>query len=272
MPYFWNDPSNLAPKQAHRWVIHFGEDSVFYYAKSVDRPSYNLNTVKGKLLYSHTVNFPGRLTWNPIKVTLYDVYSTDGDYTTQYNIHSKITGSGYSDPTRQQLTAIFKETLFNQVNNVKLIEMDRAGGKGDSDPADNLNAEKDTWTLNNPIISDVNYGTLDYNNTEVLAITLTIAYDWAELAKFSLQAFKKGPGKKMLDDIKAKAAAEQTSIERQAIRNSLAAGDQALAAKIREQYLTEQALRTEIASQEAIPTIYAENWVKVAKTVLPTLK
>ena len=72
MPYFWNDPSNLAPKQAHRWVIHFGDDSAFFYAKSVDRPSYNLNTVKGKLLYSHTVNFPGRLTWNPIKVTLYE--------------------------------------------------------------------------------------------------------------------------------------------------------------------------------------------------------
>ena len=189
MPHFWNDPSNLAPKQAHRWVIHFGEDRVFFYAKSVDRPSYSLNTVKGKLLYSHTVNFPGRLTWNPIKVTLYDVYSKEKDYTTQYDVHSKVTGSGYSDPTQEQLNAVFKSSLSTKVGTVKLIEMDRAGGIGNIDYVDNLNAEKDAWMLYNPIISDVTYGALDYNNAEVLAITLTIVYDYAELKKFVFKDF-----------------------------------------------------------------------------------
>jgi len=206
MPYFWNDPSNLAPKQAHRWVIHFGEDRVFYYAKSVDRPSYSLNTVKGKLLYSHTVNFPGRLTWNPIKVTLYDVNSMENEpggrinkYSTQISIHDQViygqyrseeyTSDQYLPPSDNKLVNIFKQVLSENLRTVKIIEMDRAGGKPittvlSKTKYDN-NVEKDTWTLYNPIISDVSYGTMDYANAEVLGITLTIAYDWAELTPYT---------------------------------------------------------------------------------------
>jgi hypothetical protein len=195
MPHFWNDPSNLAPKQAHRWVIHFGEDRVFFYAKSVDRPSYSLNTVKGKLLYSHTVNFPGRLTWNPIKVTLYDVNSVekegqgyDNNLSTQILIYDK-TSALYSDPTQEDLLNIFKGVLARNLGTVKIIEMDRAGGKPTTTVLSKTkydnNVEKDTWTLYNPIISDVSYGTMDYANAEVLAITLTIAYDWAELTPYT---------------------------------------------------------------------------------------
>lgn len=83
---FWNDPSALTPKQSHRWVISFGTANSpayqgtrknnflpYYFAKSVDIPSYELAIQQAKYLYSHTFNFPKRLVWKPITITFYDV-------------------------------------------------------------------------------------------------------------------------------------------------------------------------------------------------------
>jgi len=83
---FWNNPSELTPKQSHRWVISFGEHDIqktdssatrniipFYFAKSIDKPSYEIGIQQAKYLYSHTFNFPKRLTWKPITITFYDV-------------------------------------------------------------------------------------------------------------------------------------------------------------------------------------------------------
>jgi len=81
---FWSDPSSLFPKQSHRWVVFldpFERDInagiPHYLVKSVDRPSYKIDTVQAKYLYSHTFNFPKRLVWNPIKIEFYDVFWTD---------------------------------------------------------------------------------------------------------------------------------------------------------------------------------------------------
>jgi hypothetical protein len=78
---FWDNPSELTPKQSHRWVISFGQKNdlnsqnhlPFYFAKSIERPSYSLKTIQAKYLYSHTINFPTRVTWNPITITFNDV-------------------------------------------------------------------------------------------------------------------------------------------------------------------------------------------------------
>lgn len=83
---FWSDPSSLLPKQSHRWVVFLdyeqnSNNSVLYYvAKSIDRPSYKIDTVQAKYLYSHAFNFPKRLVWNPIKIEFYDVISMDESY------------------------------------------------------------------------------------------------------------------------------------------------------------------------------------------------
>ena len=88
---FWNDPSSLLPKQSHRWVIYLGAEQDIqllneqsngdtiphFFAKSADRPSYKIDSVKAKYLYSHTFNFPTRLQWNPIKLEFNDILITD---------------------------------------------------------------------------------------------------------------------------------------------------------------------------------------------------
>lgn len=80
---FWSDPSSLFPKQSHRWVVYlepFSDEDrrnvPHYLVKSVDRPSYKIDTLQAKYLYSHTFNFPKRLVWNPIKIEFYDVFWT----------------------------------------------------------------------------------------------------------------------------------------------------------------------------------------------------
>ncbi len=83
---FWDNPSDLLPKQQNRWIISFGKHDVtdatninklpFYFAKSVDRPSFDIGIIQAKYLYSHTFNFPKRPVWKPIKITFYDAIVT----------------------------------------------------------------------------------------------------------------------------------------------------------------------------------------------------
>lgn len=88
---FWNDPSRVLLKQQHRWVISFGDkdynspeskidpltkNKIYnFFAKSVDKPSFDIKTTQARFGYSHTFNFPQRLVWNPITITLYDVFN-----------------------------------------------------------------------------------------------------------------------------------------------------------------------------------------------------
>ena len=82
---FWNDPSALLPKQAHRWVISFGDHDLSektqdgdnaintFFAKSVDRPSYQTNIVNYLENYTYEIRDPQKITWKPITIVFYDV-------------------------------------------------------------------------------------------------------------------------------------------------------------------------------------------------------
>lgn len=77
---FWNNPTQLQPKRAFRWVISFldmeeqgGRVRDFkFFAKSVEKPSYDVGVQEAKYLYSHTFRFPKRVVWKPINIVFYD--------------------------------------------------------------------------------------------------------------------------------------------------------------------------------------------------------
>jgi len=82
---FWSDPTSVLPKQQHRWVVSFDEKDLkqsrsdtadnympYWLVKSVDKPSFDLKTIQAKHLYSSTFNFPTRVVWKPIKISIYD--------------------------------------------------------------------------------------------------------------------------------------------------------------------------------------------------------
>mgnify|MGYP003352919271 CR=1 FL=1 len=90
MSNFWNVPSTLSVKQQHRWLVTFGDVVISggklsnyktdgsivppHFIKSVEKPSYDIGTIEAKYLYSHKFNFNKRLVWNPITITINDIY------------------------------------------------------------------------------------------------------------------------------------------------------------------------------------------------------
>ena len=82
---FWNNPSALLPKQQFRWIVSFDKHDYksnkevqtnaipYWFVKSVDKPSFEIKSIQLKHLYSDVFNFPTRVVWKPIKITLLDV-------------------------------------------------------------------------------------------------------------------------------------------------------------------------------------------------------
>jgi hypothetical protein len=248
---FWNSREELLPKQQHRWIVYLGlhnnnatsnsDNSLpYYFAKTVERPSFSLKTQQVKYLYSHTFNFPTRVIWNPIKIIFYDVVmpnfrqelmfspainsNNDGatdtsgfkyvDQSTQVFFYKFLQQAGYYNPeelSREDQLLRFRSYTFKK-NMVKSLV-----GRSDSDE-DYINSrlpigsgekqrynsnniidtelfnsleirelnEKgepiETCKLYNPLISDVTFDKLDYSQDNVVTITCTVAYDYAELS------------------------------------------------------------------------------------------
>lgn len=215
---FWSDPSSLLPKQSHRWVAFFGntEDPNSlpqYFFKSIEKPSYEIGSVQAKYLYSHTFNFPKRVTWKPIKVEFYDVLISSGqeiipiikginpygspikEYhrkSTQMFFYSLLSKAGYFSPhetlNKEMLT--FKNYTFKQNLSLAMFGTETTDLKNSYGPYEwyvtlqeiDENGEKlESWQLYNPFITNVNFNKLDYSSDNILTITADIAYDWAEL-------------------------------------------------------------------------------------------
>jgi hypothetical protein len=145
---FWNDPTRTLPKQKHRWVISLGQTIDYsaafspegaasnffnakkfgfqnvipkYWAKAVDRPTYSLKAVQAKYLYSHTINFPTRVVWNPITITFYDVGFRSfiiGENSKQFSFFEPPTRKVLRNPKirnefNEEINKAFKITSFN---------------------------------------------------------------------------------------------------------------------------------------------------------------
>jgi hypothetical protein len=227
---FWNNPSNLLPKRSFRWVISFSDEQnkiLQFFAKSVDRPSYEIGVQEAKLLYSHTFRFPKRVVWKPINLVFYDTYLRKSIIKTfeepysliyeqkkfpylnstypslkNYQIGSKtitsqiaphaslpedksqqaffykfLERSGYNHPTNTGLNGnlvsdyTFKDKIIAQGSNVNKIEIKELDEDGEP---------IDVWSVYNPIVTATVFDKLDYSAEEILKITVTLNYDWAE--------------------------------------------------------------------------------------------
>ena len=71
---FWTEPT-LEPKRNFRFKITSdfwdNSDSVWWWAKSIDKPSFNVTNNEYQLI-NHKFKYPGIVTWNNIQITLVD--------------------------------------------------------------------------------------------------------------------------------------------------------------------------------------------------------
>ena len=121
---------------------------------------------------NYEFKYPGRVTWQDINFTIVD--PVDPDSTS--SLFSILEASGYVVPSKyQEATArtVSKEGLVNSLGGqIRIVQLD-----ADGDTENPL----ESWVINNPQITSVDFGDLDYGNEGMVNIAVTVAYDWATL-------------------------------------------------------------------------------------------
>jgi len=169
MSNFWSQAAT-EPKRKFRWLLYFGGMPQFI-AKSVTKPAFQVASSEHQFL-QHKFNYPGRVTWQPITMTLVDPVDPDATQSL-YNI---LKASGYNLPTEisggDGMGTISKEKMVAAPGN--RIQIDQIGPDGSDQIIE-------SWIINNPIITSANFDTLDYGTDDILNIQVGISYDWATL-------------------------------------------------------------------------------------------
>ena len=175
MSLFWGQ-ANAEPKRQFRFELSFTRrngnsagDIPVWSVKTATKPVAEISTITHQYI-DHTFNFPGRVTWQPITVTLVDPVNPD----LSFAFLDVLGAAGYKYPDTDTIArkSLSKKAFTETIGNVKLKQID----------ADNRTVEE--WTLINPIITNIDFGgTLSYESDEVVEVQCTITYDWAELSK-----------------------------------------------------------------------------------------
>jgi len=172
---FWGQ-ANAEPKRQFRFELSFTSrngnspgDIPVWSVKTATKPVAEVTTIPHQYI-DHTFNFPGRVTWQPITVTLVDPVNPDLSFA-----FLDILGSaGYKYPSTEQISrrSLSKKAFTETIGNVVLKQIDADGN------------EIERWELINPIITNIDFGgTLSYDSDDLVEVSCTITYDWAELAR-----------------------------------------------------------------------------------------
>ncbi len=166
---FWNE-TGVEPKRSFRWILTLPNIGNQWIAKTVTRPSWETSMTPHKFI-NHEFKYPGRVTWNPVDVTLVDpVDPVD----TTASMVAILRSSGYNFPTSfgEGSQTITKKLATEALGMVKITQI------GESE-----NDKLDEWTLYNSFVTTCNLGDLSYESDDLLTISMTIAYDFAYMTR-----------------------------------------------------------------------------------------
>ena len=176
---FWTSALS-EPKRSHRFLLYFprltSADNEFayepYLARDVTKPNYQVSSTPHKFL-GNTYYYPGTVTWGTVTANIVNAISPDGNKI----LYDALIKSGYLKPPTQREVfdnpsqapgTVNKAMAVDALGNVVIQELSGQGGL------------VGTWTLENAFITDAKFGDLNYENDNLLNISLTIQYDWAE--------------------------------------------------------------------------------------------
>ena len=172
---FWGQ-ANSEPKRQFRFELSFTSrngdqpgDIPVWTVKTATKPVAQVSTITHQYI-DHTFNFPGRVTWNPIQVTLVDPVNPD----LSYAFLDVLGASGYKYPDTAAISkvSLSKDGFKQTIGTVVIKQLDANG------------SEIERWELVNPIITSIDFGgSLSYDSDEMTEITAEITYDWAELTR-----------------------------------------------------------------------------------------
>tara|TARA_B100002019_G_C20946974_1_gene439637 strand:- start:123 stop:632 length:510 start_codon:yes stop_codon:yes gene_type:complete len=154
---FWSS-STLEPLRKFRFTVQIGSDSDVWWAKSVTQPSPDVSITEFTLV-NHKIKYPGIVTWNDIDINIVDIGGKGKAF------YDNLRSFGYNFAGGDGLKKIQYKKDQIVINKLK---------------GDGSIAEK--WTLDNAFIKSIKYSDLDYSVDDLVEVTLTVAYDSAELS------------------------------------------------------------------------------------------
>jgi hypothetical protein len=130
---------------------------------------------------NYEFNYPGRVTWNDVTITLVDPVNPDSTK----SLYKILENSGYVIPHNYDeavAATISKAGMVDALGTeIKLRQLDADGV-----------VPIESWVIKNPLITSVDFDTLDYSQDDMLNIQCTIKYDYAYLEDLPQGAFKRG--------------------------------------------------------------------------------
>lgn len=200
---FWHD-ATIEPKRNFRFELRISEDpNLTWLVKTTEKPKLNVSSVPHQYI-NHTFNYPGRVVWNPVAITLVDVplYTREaGTSDTTGRVYQFLRKAGYRVPLGDPDTAIDRAaTNMEKADAVGALGAIHIRQLGNSIDATTANTKLmpdyvDEWTLHNAFVQgEVNFGTLSYADEELTTISFTLQYDWATFSDRFALGTPRGPG------------------------------------------------------------------------------
>ena len=171
------DSTMKDPKRKFRWKVSINtmnDNGCIWWAKTVTKPNFEI-TESDHTFLTHKFYYPGRISWGEVELVLIDPVNPGA----VASLNAAIRAQGYHVPdvalnsADPQLADASWETMSKgkgaDALGTVLIQQLNANGN-----------VTEQWELKNPWIKGVKYGDLDYSADDLLEISLTLRYDWAE--------------------------------------------------------------------------------------------
>jgi len=182
---FWDNPV-VEPKRNFRFVVSISNfDNIKWLVKSVDKPKFEVSSTPHQYI-NHTFNYPGRVTWQPISLTLVDPVSpTDSSAT----VMSFMRLAGYDVPNgtadvaaNASASSLTKAMAVGALGDITISQLGVPANFDPNQPP--MERIVDQWRLINAFINGtVEFGTLGYDNEDLTTISMTLQYDFAYMSK-----------------------------------------------------------------------------------------
>lgn len=171
---FWSSPT-LDPKRQYKFKISFptlGSDAQFL-AQSADRPTYTISDTTKVDFLDKSFNFPGKITWNPIKIKFVDAIASQINVSSA--VYNYLARAGWINPqdvggSTPNFRTIGKSSSVANTGDVEIHVLDSNG------------VAIDKWNLKNAFITTATLNNLDYAAEGILTAEFTFRYDWADFS------------------------------------------------------------------------------------------
>ena len=170
---FWNQAS-VEPKRQFRWLLYIAGMPQFI-VKNVKKPSFSVAVTPHDFI-NYKFKYPGRVEWQDITITIVDPVQPDS----AASLVKILENAGYVYPDEftsqaNEPKTISKKALVDSLGGqIQLVQF----GANTGDQQENV-LEK--WSINNPLITSVDFGNLDYSSDDLVNISIGLTYDWAYL-------------------------------------------------------------------------------------------